>query len=331
MLSEFISYLEEQVANHSIYIWGAQGQAYPTVNEAWIKKKESGSNQTKALKTYRAAVAAGYEKLLRAFDCSGLGMYWLQNLKKISTADMNANGMKGKCTLIQKSHLKKGDWVFRTYKSGSKKGRAYHIGYVVDDALNVIEARGRAYGVQKRSLNASGSGYWNTFGRPSYFAEEIDTKAEQQEYAAFNRNLKKGMKGDDVRELQKLLNAAGDNIAVDGSFGSKTLAAVKAYQQRKGLKVDGIAGEKTIGALMAEGEAWEVIRLLKKGCEGADVKELQRRLIALGYDCGKTGVDGDFGKNTEAAVRGYQLVKGLVVDGLAGKNTITALGGVWRG
>lgn len=248
-LNEFIAYLEEQVKNHSIYIWGAQGQKYPTLTEEWIKKKESGSNETNALKTYRKAVAAGHEKDCRAFDCSGLGMYWLQNLMRRSKNDMNANGMKGKCTMIQKSHLKKGDWVFRTYKTGSQKGRAYHIGYVVDDALNVIEARGRAYGVQKRSLNASGSSYWNAFGRPSYFKDEIDTAEEQAEHASFNRNLKKGCKGDDVRELQQLLNKAGDNIADDGIFGAKTLAAVKVFQSRHGLKADGIAGKNTVAAL----------------------------------------------------------------------------------
>jgi hypothetical protein len=41
-LQEFINILEEQVKNHSIYIWGAQGQCYPTVTEKWIKAKESG-------------------------------------------------------------------------------------------------------------------------------------------------------------------------------------------------------------------------------------------------------------------------------------------------
>ena len=55
--------------------------------------------------------------------------------------------------------------------------------------------------------------------------------------------LKKGCKGADVTELQRLLNAAGGyNLAVDGDFGTKTYNAVKAYQKSMGLKVDGIAG-----------------------------------------------------------------------------------------
>ena len=62
-------------------------------------------------------------------------------------------------------------------------------------------------------------------------------------------NLQKGSKGNDVLELQKLLNKNGYNLAEDGSFGAKTLAAVEDYQKRSGLKVDGIVGTNTWGAL----------------------------------------------------------------------------------
>jgi peptidoglycan hydrolase-like protein with peptidoglycan-binding domain len=62
-------------------------------------------------------------------------------------------------------------------------------------------------------------------------------------------NLRKGSKGSDVTELQKLLNNNGYNLAVDGSYGSKTLAAVQDYQKKNGLQVDGIVGTKTWGSL----------------------------------------------------------------------------------
>lgn len=66
-------------------------------------------------------------------------------------------------------------------------------------------------------------------------------------------------------------------------------------------------------------------RILKNGCEGADVKELQLDLIKLGYDCGKWGADGEFGDATEMAVRRFQVQEDLHVDGEAGPETIAAI------
>lgn len=246
MLNDFIAYLEEQVTNMSIYVWGAQGQKYPTLTAAWIKSKETNAvHRRDALKMYERACKAGHEKDCRAFDCSGLGMYWLYNVKKIYKSDMTANGMKGKCKAISKGQVKRGDWVFRTYKTGAKKGQAYHIGYVVDEKLNVIEAKGRAYGVIKSKFDGS---YWNTYGRPEVFKDEIEKEPEPK--VVFIRVLKKGQSGADVKELQRLLNIAGGyNLAEDGQFGTKTEKAVKSYQKLKGLTVDGKAGKNTIRAL----------------------------------------------------------------------------------
>ena len=58
-----------------------------------------------------------------------------------------------------------------------------------------------------------------------------------------------GSQGSDVTELQKLLNQNGYTLDVDGIFGSKTQAAVKDYQQKNNLAVDGIVGTNTWGAL----------------------------------------------------------------------------------
>ena len=65
-----------------------------------------------------------------------------------------------------------------------------------------------------------------------------------------DRNLSSGIKGDDVTRLQEILNAAHEEkIGVDGSFGSQTEGAVKAFQEESGLTVDGIVGKMTSAAL----------------------------------------------------------------------------------
>lgn len=56
-------------------------------------------------------------------------------------------------------------------------------------------------------------------------------------------------------------------------------------------------------------------RLLKNGCEGADVKVMQEYLIDLGYDLGKWGADGDYGDATELAVMEFQKDHELEDDG----------------
>jgi peptidoglycan hydrolase-like protein with peptidoglycan-binding domain len=66
---------------------------------------------------------------------------------------------------------------------------------------------------------------------------------------------------------------------------------------------------------------------LRNGSTGVDVKNLQKALIAEGYNVGKAGADGVYGNATAAAVRKYQQDHGLAVDGIAGKNTLGSLYG----
>lgn len=61
--------------------------------------------------------------------------------------------------------------------------------------------------------------------------------------------IKYGSSGDDVKELQRLLNSNGYNLTVDGQWGENTEAAVRKYQKQNGLTVDGIVGTNTWGSL----------------------------------------------------------------------------------
>lgn len=63
------------------------------------------------------------------------------------------------------------------------------------------------------------------------------------------QRLRHGSKGQAVLQLQRALNATGAKLFADGDFGDKTEQAVRAYQLKVGLVVDGVAGEKTLAAL----------------------------------------------------------------------------------
>lgn len=67
--------------------------------------------------------------------------------------------------------------------------------------------------------------------------------------------VKYGSRGSDVTELQNKLNANGYKLDVDGIFGNQTQSAVKDYQQKNGLGVDGIVGTNTWGKLLGSAAA----------------------------------------------------------------------------
>ena len=88
--------------------------------------------------------------------------------------------------------------------------------------------------------------------------------------------LRKGDKGDAVRELQHLLMERGYSLpkfGADGDFGNETLKAVKAFQKSHGLKEDGIVGQSTWAALTAE----PVYSILITGLNKAQVDELESK------------------------------------------------------
>jgi peptidoglycan hydrolase-like protein with peptidoglycan-binding domain len=76
---------------------------------------------------------------------------------------------------------------------------------------------------------------------------------EPVEAPAMTRTLRRRHQGEDVKQLQQKLKDAGfDPGDVDGKFGARTEAALRAYQQANGLKVDGRAGEETFKAMGLE-------------------------------------------------------------------------------
>lgn len=147
-----------------------------------------------------------------------------------------------------------------------------------------------------------------------------------QGYQNQERLIQYGNQGENVRAIQQRLNDLGFNVgAVDGIFGPKTLAAVKAFQGLNGLTADGIVGPKTWRALLGAATPSPSGHLIQYGSQGEAARAVQQRLNQLGYHVG--AVDGIFGPKTLASVKAFQSSHGLTVDGIVGPKTWHALFG----
>jgi N-acetylmuramoyl-L-alanine amidase len=138
--------------------------------------------------------------------------------------------------------------------------------------------------------------------------------------------LRTGDHGDAVRDLRARVGAAlGRTLAVGAEFDAATEAAVREFQTRRGLRVDGICGPETWGALIESGFHLgdRLLYLAQPMVRGDDVTELQRRLNELGFDAGRA--DGILGPETEAALRAFQRNAGITADGVCGPATLHSL------
>ncbi|MDQ6751134.1 MAG: peptidoglycan-binding protein [Actinomycetota bacterium] len=127
-----------------------------------------------------------------------------------------------------------------------------------------------------------------------------------------------------VAALQVALRELGYSPGpVDGISSAWTRRALRSFQRRKRLTVDGIPGRQTRRALGRRGRPALGSRPLHRGRRGWDVAALQFLLSSRGY--GPGGFDGRFGPNTSAAVRRFQRAAGLAADGVAGPSTLGAL------
>ena len=98
---------------------------------------------------------------------------------------------------------------------------------------------------------------------------------------------------------------------MDGAFGPQTKAAVEAFQSSRGLGADGVVGSQT----------WpQLIIPVHQGSTGDAVRAVQSQIHGRG-DGAHLAIDGSFGQETNDAVRAFQTLLDLSVDGIVGLQT----------
>ncbi|PSL55330.1 N-acetylmuramoyl-L-alanine amidase [Saccharothrix carnea] len=140
--------------------------------------------------------------------------------------------------------------------------------------------------------------------------------------------LRRGDFGPDVAEVRATLTKLGllSDPQPSQVFDLPVEHAVRAFQQQRGLITDGVVGPATYRALRDAtyrlGDR-PLAFLMAQPVTGDDVFALQERLLELGYDAGRA--NGEFGQQTEQALRSFQRDYGLIVDGMCGPDTVRAL------
>ena len=171
--------------------------------------------------------------------------------------------------------------------------------------------------------------------------------------------IRQGDSGTAVFTLQRQLNRITKDypflglLTVDGIFGRKMTETVKKFQKQFNLTADGVVGRSTwykisyiyvsvkdLAELTSEGEtfsgtlpdgSWNFgSSVLKQGSTGSEVEQMQFWLSTLAqYESSipSVTVDGVYGSGTAAAVRAFQRLYGLTVDGIVGRKTWDSLYG----
>lgn len=141
--------------------------------------------------------------------------------------------------------------------------------------------------------------------------------------------IREGDRSDEVADVQ--LRLRGLKLRVEdepGVFGASTKQAVREFQQRRGIIVDGIVGPHTWNELVEA--SWRlgdrILYLKVPVMRGDDILTLQSRLNALGFDAGRE--DGIFGRSTYRGVRAFQREYGVAEDGIFGPASHAALMGL---
>ena len=259
------------------------GYIWGTAGESWTAAKQKELEKTKDKDRAQGREYGSKWIGHKVADCSGL-FSWA--FKQLGGYMYHGSDTMYRKYCVNKGELKKGS---RTDRAALKPGTAVfvwngskysHVGLYAGDGT-VIEAMGTINGVTTTKVSASKWTHWGELTGVNYNSEFHDRREQSP--------------GEDF-----------DGCNVAGVTQIKDLDTCSTIQNSE---LSDAAGNESSGGWIT----------LQKGSKGHAVAEIQTILVKLGYGVGSYGIDGDFGKDTEAAVRAFQADHRLTVDGICGR------------
>ena len=159
-LDKAIYYANKQVENHSVYVWGGQGEKLAKTKAVKIAEMETSAENAARVMRFIYNNLKLFTSKTKLFDCSGLICCLLIYAGVLAKGtDHTAAGLYQIFERVPISKAQRGDLIYKTTSSGAVD----HVGIVVD-AGYCIEAKGRDYGVVRSRIDST----WKLCNRPVY-------------------------------------------------------------------------------------------------------------------------------------------------------------------
>ncbi len=316
---ELIAKFQQALSEKWGYIWGTAGVMWTAAKQKELEKttdsdREQGRRYGKKWIGHMVADCSGL--FTWAFKQLGGTMYHGSNTMYLKWCADKGKLSGGKRT--DGKVLKPGTAVFVW------NGKNYsHVGLYIGDGT-VIEAMGTRNGVTTTKVSASKWTNWGELNGVDYGSGQSGTELSvgQAGGDGANRPIPIGP----FRDLNQRDSALRSKVshAHRGRCAASRTARDSAYSVEKAPdEISATGGHRLLSPRPAGPSSRRAT--IRRGDKNDAVRECQGILARLGYDLGRCGIDGDFGKCTEAAVRKYQKDRGLTVDGIVGPKTWAAL------
>ena len=234
----------------TVYAWGMFGSTI-TKSSVQGKAKQYPYWYTDRKISTVFAPLYGSKPSVWGFDCVGLikGVLWGWRGEDGKTYGGAIYGSNGVPDLSADATIRKCLNVgtdFSSISVGEFLWMKGHCGVYIGNGQVVESSPKWKNGVQITALSARN---WLKHGKLPYV--EYDSSKEVKDTVKIELSvLRKGSKGEEVKTLQRLLNAFGYSLDVDGSFGPLTQTALRSYQAANQLEIDGICGIRSWESLL---------------------------------------------------------------------------------